>query len=210
MKHYKAILYDIDGTLINTLDMNMYPLMRIIEEELGEKWTFQQVLRFSSQPGLQTMDDLGIRDKEKTYARWVRYVNEYDPGAIPYEGIHSILHAFQEAGIRQAAVTSKMRNQFDIDVARNGLADFLETTVLADDTLRHKPHPDPIWECLKRMGLSAEDVLFIGDAITDLQSAQNAGVDFGFAAWGAVSAEGMDAAAYRFSQPQDLLQLLSL
>jgi len=209
MKHYKAILYDIDGTLINTLDMNMYPLMRIIEEELGEKWTFQQVLRFSSQPGLQTMDDLHIRDKEKTYARWVRYVNEYEPGAVPYEGIHSVLQTFQEAGIRQAAVTSKMRDQFQIDVVRNGLAGFLETTVLADDTLLHKPHPDPIWECLKRMGLSPEEVLFVGDAITDLECARHAGVDFGFAAWGAVSTEGMDIAAYQFSKPLDLLQLLS-
>ena len=43
MKHYKAIIYDIDGTLLNTVDQNMYPLIRIIKEELGEDWTFEQV-----------------------------------------------------------------------------------------------------------------------------------------------------------------------
>ena len=40
MKAYKAILYDLDGTLINTMDMNLYPLMRILEEELGQIWAF--------------------------------------------------------------------------------------------------------------------------------------------------------------------------
>ena len=44
MNKYKAIIYDVDGTILNTLDMNMYPLLRIIEEETGEKWTFDQAL----------------------------------------------------------------------------------------------------------------------------------------------------------------------
>lgn len=43
MHTYKAILYDIDGAVLNTLNMNMYPLLKIIEEETGEKWTFEQV-----------------------------------------------------------------------------------------------------------------------------------------------------------------------
>ena len=39
MKKYKAIIYDIDGTVLNTLNMNMYPLIQIIKEETGEEWT---------------------------------------------------------------------------------------------------------------------------------------------------------------------------
>lgn len=208
MKPYKAILFDLDGTLINTLDMNMYPLMRIIQEELGETWTFQQVLRFASQPGLKTMADLGIRDIETTYARWVRYVNEYEPGAIPYDGIRQVLQTLHAAGIRMAAVTAKMRAQYEIDVVGNGLSSFLETAVLAEDTVLHKPHPEPILLCLQRMGLSPAEVLYVGDAITDLQAAQAAGADFGFAAWGAISEAGMEEAQYCFAKPEDLLSLL--
>lgn len=208
MKQYAAILYDLDGTLINTLDMNMYPLMRIIEEELGEKWTYGQVLQFASQPGLKTMDDLGIRDKDTVYARWVRYVNEYPHGAIVFHGIREVLETFHAAGIRQAAVSAKMRKQYQIDIVDNGLGKFLETAVLAEDTLLHKPHPEPILEALKRMDLKPEDVLYVGDSYFDFLAAGNAGVDFGLAAWGAITEEGMETATYRFSMPKDLLKVL--
>lgn len=45
MSRYRAVIYDIDGTILNTLNMNMYPLMRIIKEETGRDWTFDRVLR---------------------------------------------------------------------------------------------------------------------------------------------------------------------
>lgn len=41
MNRYRAVIYDIDGTVLNTLNMNMYPLMRIIKEETGEDRTFE-------------------------------------------------------------------------------------------------------------------------------------------------------------------------
>ena len=83
MKHYKAIIFDIDGTLLNTVDQNMYPLIRIIKEELDEDWTYEQVVPFTANAGLKTLEILGIRDIDTVYARWVRYVNEYGPGATP-------------------------------------------------------------------------------------------------------------------------------
>ena len=86
MKKYKAIIYDIDGTLLDTLKMNMYPLMKIIKEETGEDWSFEQVLKFASYPGMKVMEELGVKDQEKTYARWVQYVNDYEEGATLFEG----------------------------------------------------------------------------------------------------------------------------
>lgn len=62
---YEAIIYDIDGTLLNTLNMNMYPLMKIIKEETGEDWTFEQVLKFAAYPGMKVMEELGVKDQEK-------------------------------------------------------------------------------------------------------------------------------------------------
>ena len=69
MKSYKAILYDIDGTLLNTINMNMYPLIQIIKEELKEDWTFEEVLRFVPYPGMKVLEELGIQNREAVPGR---------------------------------------------------------------------------------------------------------------------------------------------
>ena len=97
MKKYKAIIYDIDGTLLDTLKMNMYPLMKIIKEETGEDWTFEQVLKFAAYPGMKVMEELGVKDQEKTYARWVQYVNDYEDGATLFEGFEEVLETFKKS-----------------------------------------------------------------------------------------------------------------
>ena len=205
MKQYKAVLYDLDGTLLDTYEMNMIPLRRIIREELGEDRTLEQLRPFYSQPGLKTMKDLGIQDVDGVYARWVEYVNNYEKGAVPYPGVEQILQTFHAAGIRQAVVSSKMHKQYRIDMDRYGLDQYMQTAVLAEDTILHKPHPDPILECLRRMDLSPDDAIYIGDAQSDLEAARNAGVDFGFAGW---SAGTVGSAVYHFNTPEDMLQLL--
>lgn len=110
MKKYKAIIYDIDGTVLNTLNMNMYPLMKIIKEETGEDWTFEDVLKFAAYPGMKVMEELNVKDKEKTYARWVQYVNEYEEGATLYDGFEEVFKTFQEQHIIQAVVSAKQKN----------------------------------------------------------------------------------------------------
>lgn len=209
MKRYKAVIYDIDGTLLNTFDMNMYPLLRIIQEELGESWTLDQVRPFYAQPGMKTMKDLGIRDIEKTYARWVAYVNGYEKGAAVYTGMEAVLKAFQESGIRQAIVSSKMKAQYQIDVVGHGLDRYMETAVLEEDTVKHKPDPEPILECLGRMKLRPSDVLYIGDTVSDYQAARASGVDFGFALWGNPKVNGAEKADYQFYRPEDMMVLFT-
>ena len=112
MKKYKAVIYDIDGTVLNTLNMNMYPLMKIIKEELNEDWTFEEVLKFAAYPGMKVMEELNIKDKEKTYARWVQYVNEYEEGATLYEGFEEIFSKSEEETKPQAPVERKTDNNF--------------------------------------------------------------------------------------------------
>lgn len=208
MKKYKAIIYDIDGTILNTINMNMYPLIKIIKEETGEDWTFEQVLKFLPYPGMKVMEELQVADKEKTYARWVKYVNEYEEGASLYPGFEEVFETFN-GKITQAVVSAKTTDQYQIDFVAKGLDKYMETAVLANDTIKHKPDPEPLLECLKRLSLQPEDAIYIGDAHSDYLASKNAGIDFGYAKWGSVFAKGIDKPDYVFEQPLDLLRLLS-
>lgn len=207
MKKYKAILYDIDGTLLNTLDMNMIPLLRIIEEETGQCWTYEDVLKFVPYPGMKVMEELGITDKETVYKRWVKYVNEYEGGAVLYDGISQVLKTLGSHFL-QAVVSAKTREQYEIDVVSKGLNQYIKAAVLADDTKKHKPDPEPLLLCLERLGLSGDEALYIGDSFSDYSAAKNAGIDFGYAKWGSVSSEGIESPDYVLEQPRDLLMFL--
>lgn len=207
MKGYKGVFYDLDGTVLNTLDMNMYPLMKIIEEETGEAWRFDQVIKFASYPGMAVMEELGFEDKERVYARWVRYVNEYEEGAVVFEGFVDVFEALASKGIVQGIVSAKTREQYEVDVVRQGLDRFMQLAILADDTKQHKPHPEPLLLGLNRVNLLADEVLYIGDSLADYQAAQQAQMDFAYAKWGSMSAEGILHPTYVLQQPKDVLTL---
>ena len=205
MKSYKAIIYDIDGTLLNTLDQNMYPLIQIIKEELNEDWTFDQVVKFNAQPGMKTLEILGIRDIDTVYARWVSYVNAYGPGAQPYAGIPELLNAVREKGLKQAVVSSKRRKQYGIDMGRHGYDKLMEAAILCEDTEKHKPDPQPLNECLRLLGLKPEEALYVGDARSDLEASRNAGMDFAYAKWGSFATVSPEEVDYFLEHPMDLL-----
>lgn len=205
---YKAIIYDIDGTLLDTLKMNMIPLQKIIKEELNEDWSYEEVLKFAPYPGMKVMEELNVKNKEKTYARWVKYVNEYEDGAVPYENIETVLKTLHDKHIRQAVVSAKLRKQYEIDFVSRGFDQYIEVEVLADDTNKHKPDPEPIYLCIEKLGLNKEDVIYIGDALSDYQVCLNAGIDFAYAKWGSVSAEGIEKPTFSLETPLDILKLL--
>ena len=93
--------------------MNMIPLQKIIQEEKGENWTLEEVYHFASYPGMKVMEELEVNNPEEVYARWVKYVNEYQ--ASPYEGMDDVLKTLHEK-LRFSVVSSKNKKQYDIDV----------------------------------------------------------------------------------------------
>ena len=160
--------------------MNMYPLLRIIEEETGERWTFDQVLKFYSYPGMKVMEELNIKDPVNTYARWVKYVNEYKEGAILYDGFMEVFETFKRNNIKQAIVSAKRHKQYEIDICSKGIDKYMDAAILAEDTTKHKPDPEPLLKCLEKLQLSSNKVIYIGDSSSDQEAANNAKIDFGY------------------------------
>ncbi|MEG0328628.1 MAG: HAD-IA family hydrolase [Erysipelothrix sp.] len=208
MKNYKALIYDIDGTILNTLEMNMIPLLKIIKEELNEDWEYKDVLKFGSYPGIKVMEELGIKEIEETYARWVRYVNEYEFGAVPFEGIITLLKQTSQCGVIQAVVSSKTHDQYQIDMIDSGLDTYMTTCVLQEDTTNHKPHPAPLLKCLEKLDCNASEVVYIGDSLADYLAAKAANIDFIYAKWGSVSDKGITHPRYAFDNPLEILKII--
>ncbi|QIK69154.1 HAD family hydrolase [Erysipelothrix sp. HDW6C] len=204
---YDAIIYDIDGTILNTFDMNVYPLMRILKEELGIDYAFDELVLLMSTPGLKILKDYGVEDHEVVYKRWVKYVNEYEGGATIYENFDEVL-ALLHHTYKQGIVSAKMRDQYHIDFVSKDLHNHIDAEVLSDDTTKHKPDPDPLLLCMEKLGVTPDRCIYIGDSIFDYEAANAAGCDFGLAGWGNIELEGIDEPTYVFNQPQDIVSEL--
>ncbi len=202
---YKAVIYDLDGTLLDTIAMNMYPLMRVIEEVKGEKKTYDEVKNYFGMSGKQTLDALGI-DYDKYYSLWVQYVNEYEQGAVPFEGVLELLKEVEKLGLMQAVVSSKTYKQYDIDV-KEDMNSYFKTKVLIEDTILHKPNKEPMVECLKRLNIEPSEAIYVGDTLGDRTCCNASGVDFVWANWMGLNNLQL-ADCIELKHPLDLMKVL--
>ena len=124
-----------------------------------------------------------------------------------FPGIREAVKRLKERGFRLGIVTSKTRREYANEFPQFGVDKFFDVIVTADDTVEHKPCPEPLLKYLERAGANRERALYIGDSIHDLRAAKAAGVDFALAEWGLNCAEP-EKARYRLSHPDDLFGIL--
>ena len=98
-----------------------------------------------------------------------------------YPDVVDCFKRIKNSGALVAIVTNRVRRELNTALKKyKELSDIISTFVSGDDVERLKPFPDPILTCLDRLGISAENALYVGDAANDLAAAQAAGVDFMF------------------------------
>lgn len=186
---YRAILYDIDGTLLDTYEMNTASLSSVLVEAGYAAPSDDDLKRYYTMPGMDTLLELNVDDPEALYARWVERANTYT--SIPFEEIESLFEVAQHLGLKQGVVSSKMRKQYGIDVVARGWDRYFEVSILKDDTQHHKPHPEPLLKACTNLGLNPSEVVYVGDALNDYLACQAAGMDFMYARWGSFSSDGI-------------------
>ena len=80
--------------------------------------------------------------------------------------------------------------------------------VLLEDTKENKPHAEPLLYCAKLLGVDPKKCLYIGDSLSDFQSAKNAEMDFAFAYWGSFNPDEIENPNYTLKHPNDLLAVV--
>jgi HAD superfamily hydrolase (TIGR01549 family) len=187
---YRAILYDIDGTLLDTYEMNTASLSAVLVEAGYAAPSLDDLKRYYTMPGMDTLLELNVDNPEALYARWVERANTY--ASIPFDAIESLFETAKKLGLKQGVVSSKMRKQYGIDVVARGWDRYFEVSILKDDTQRHKPHPEPLLKACAALNVDPSQVVYVGDALNDYLASRAAGMDFIYASWGSLSGEGIE------------------
>ena len=206
---YNYIIFDIDGTILDTEFAVLSSLQKLVFEELNKNFSFEE-LRFAlGIPGEVTLNKLGITNLFKSNEKWNRYLKDYLHHVKVFDDIKDTLVRLSEIGILAGIVTSKTKEEYINDFVPFGLANYFKLVVCADDTEKHKPNPEPILKFIELSGVDKSSTLYIGDTKYDMECAVSAGIDFALALWGAKSSTGINS-NYIFENPKQVLNLINV
>lgn len=205
---YKHIIFDIDGTMLNTETADMLATQETVFQLTGEKKDINEFRFTFGIPNSVVFPQLGIPDAEKASLMWAENYLKHHSSIQLFNGIEDVLKALKKRGHILGIVTSKTRREFNADFATFGLRSLFGTVVCVDDSPRPKPNPDPVLEYLKRANAEKSETIYIGDTAYDAQCAHSAGINFALAVWGAHNWEQIKA-EYYLKSPREVLELLS-
>jgi pyrophosphatase PpaX len=214
MKRYDTLLFDLDGTLINSVKLildSYHHTLRVhgIPARSDDDW-----LRGVGTPlRVQFADwDDGSGKIEELVATYREYnLANHDAMVTVYDGIAEMLQGVRSAGYRTALVTSKNRQGALRGLSLTGLTPYLEELVCVDDVVNPKPHPEPVLKALGLLGAGPERAVFFGDSVHDIQSGRAAGVKTAAVLWGPFGRDDLEASSpdHWVERPSDVRALLN-
>lgn len=209
MKNFTDIVFDVDGTLIDTEKIIVEELDRILRDEYGIDKTKEEMTCVLGVPGDQGLRRLGIPEElnAEILARWMGRLDELEDQVEMMPEVTELLTKLREDGYRLGMVTSRDREGIYEKPSTIPLIPYFDYIVTSEDTERHKPEADPLLFYAKKTGAKPDQMMYIGDSEYDMQCAKNAGATAGLAGWGAPG-DGRSYADVVLSTPLSLYEYL--
>ena len=207
----KNYIFDIDGTLINTIDMYMPAMIETLEKHGFHTDPADVEQKKHDLFGITGMDALklaGVADEKLRHQmqqEWFKLAYQREERVRVFEGIpETLLKLSQRPDTQMAIATSKLRDEYDHHFANLFSFAKLFDVVITD---RHKPDPEPVLAALSQMHATPETAVYVGDTVNDEKAAHAAGVKFASALYGAANPEKIMDGDFLLYQPTDLLNI---
>ncbi len=186
---YKAVLFDMDGTVLNTLgDLAAAVNHTLREFSMPERSIAEVAAALGNGAAYliaHTVPDGTPKElTDKVLAAYAPYYDAHcDILTAPYDGIVPLMQKLRGRGVKLAVISNKQ------DTAVKPLAEkyfpgLLEIAVGESAEVRRKPNPDAVLAALRHIGVEREDAIYVGDTEVDLQTARNAGMECASVDWG--------------------------
>lgn len=183
---YRHILFDIDGTLIDTEQMLMTVFSEVLQRRYGYHLTTETFRSTFGIPCDAALRLMGLEPDQEVMDDIQRGIRASLNLARVFPEVEPLLEELYDYGITLGVVTSKNREEFNSSFVPFGLAHYFSAAICSGDTPRGKPYPDPILHYLSAQKADPGETVYIGDTLYDYQCARGAGVDFILAAWSGI------------------------
>ena len=191
----KAVIFDLDGTLVDTAD-EFVPVVQALRAEHGHEAMNPERIRASVSNGARALVSLGLGIKEDApefESRRLRLLELYSEvlGTVAslYPGIQELLDAFSERGIGWGIATNKPRAYTEPLLAKLDLSPAPGSVVCPDDVTDRKPHPESLYLNCRHLGCSPINSVYIGDHQRDIEAGRRAGMFTIAATYGYIEAQ---------------------
>ena len=189
MKEFDTYIFDLDGTLLSTLnDLATSTNYALRWAGMPER-TIEEIRMFVGN-GVKLLMERAIPNGinnpkfEETYTKFREHYLEHNLDTTsPYEGIPALLHELKRRGKKLAIVSNKFYAATQ-DLAKHFFPDTIEVAIGERETIRKKPAPDTVLEALRQLGASKEGAVYIGDSDVDIMTAKNCGLPCISVLWG--------------------------
>ncbi len=223
----RVILFDFDGTLVNTTPLILRSFRATWEKTFGFTMddadyiqTFgthlptaiKQLTELCIAGGrIAPVDDLSAKADEllKTY----REINGawHDEHIEAFDGIDATLRELKARDYRLGIVSSKIRFGVERGLKIFSMGDLFDVIIAADDVANHKPHPEPLLKALDKFSVAAHEAIYVGDSIHDIAAGRAAGIATVAAAWGPFPRTELEELKpdYLLDEPSQLLNIFT-
>ena len=212
MKKYEAVIFDLDGTLFDTLD-DLTDAVNFVCKEFGYPLRTREVIRTFLGNGIERTARLAVpevvgnEEFAKVFASFKKYYTSHcQIKTKPYAGMLELLQKLQERGYKLAIVSNK--NAAAVE-ALNELyfSDYVKVAIGESETVKKKPAPDSVLKALDLLGIKREEAVYVGDSEVDKATADNVGMDSILVTWGFRDKPQLEKlqSTYLVNKPEEIL-----
>lgn len=211
----KAIIFDLDGTLLNSTKDIANSLNKVLKENNQSTYTLKEVEKFLGYGSYNLIKDTLPKNSskeliDKVYSEYIDYYpRNSNIFTKPYDGIDELIDTLKEKGYKIAIASNKMNNAV-VKLNEEKFDSKFDLAVGESELLKVKPNPDMILHVIDKFNLNKDEVLFIGDTEVDLNAAKNAKVKNVAVTWGFREKEFLinEKPTHIIDKPNELLNIL--
>lgn len=186
MNHKKCVLFDVDGTLVDTEEVTIKALNITIKKLYNKEYDKSELEFAIGLPGKHALDKLGVKNTEVTLQDWNKEIRKFINEVKLFPQIEETLCFFKNKNIKLGIVTSRYDFEVNEDIILNKVLHYFDVIVAYSEVLRPKPYPDQLLKALNELNIDPYDALYVGDTLYDYECAKSGNVDFILANWGKV------------------------
>lgn len=213
---YKAVLLDFDGTMFDTWPGVLLALQKTHQQYTDSNNPFINLsVEFSHLKRTELLVKiLGQTPSEEQENFFVNtYKSILAENLLPYAGLHELINFFNQHAIQWGIVTNKSKDYFSTLFEKVPLLKSVACLVCPEDVENKKPSPEPLIKACSILGLYPNEVIYVGDSLLDLISANACKIDFALSAYGYIKKNEINFyrqhIAYTINQLNDIIKIIS-